>query len=146
MSDKSDHPTAGRRRKKSPLVAHLAPPVLPDHLRGDDDGPICCDEEKEAKRMRSASDTPRSVRGADPDDYDRVMGVNETVRFGAGDATDINSNQEGVANSSGNTDEARERTTANVAIPTPYTTSMEDDPGAGIDSRGYGRASLLVFE
>ena len=74
MSDRSDHPTAGKKRKhKSPAVAHVAPPVLSDHSRGDDDGPICSDEEKEAKR--SAFTTPRSVRGTDPDDYDRVMGV-----------------------------------------------------------------------
>ena len=60
--------------------------------------------------MRSVSTTPRSVRGTDPDDYDRVMGVSsvgpqETVRFGEGDATDIAGNREGVANNSGNTDE-----------------------------------------
>ena len=39
------------------------------------------------ERLRSTSTTPRSVRGADPDDYDRAMGVTsvgsrETVRFG----------------------------------------------------------------
>ena len=73
------------------------------------------------------------------------MGPQETVRFGEGDATDIesNDNQEGVANNSGSADEAREGATTNAAIPTPYTTSMEDDPGTGIDSRGYGRATLL---
>ena len=50
VSDRSEHPTAGRRRKhKIPAVAHLAPPVLRDHLRGDDDGPICSDKEKEVK-------------------------------------------------------------------------------------------------
>ena len=37
--------------------------------------------------MRSASTTPRSVRGTGPDEYDRVMGIpsvgsRETVRFG----------------------------------------------------------------
>ena len=71
------HPTAGRRRRrKSPAaVGHnmhdLALPSLPD-------------------RMRSASTTPRSVRGTDPNEYDRVMGVTsvgsrETVRFGEED-------------------------------------------------------------
>ena len=51
MSARSDHPTAGRRRKyKSPAtraaeeaIARLDPPVLPDHLRGDDDVPTCSD-------------------------------------------------------------------------------------------------------
>ena len=44
-----------------------------------------------AKRMRSASTTPRSIRGTDPDDYDQVMGVSsvgpqEKVGLGEGDA------------------------------------------------------------
>ena len=79
--------------------------MLPDHLRGDDDGPICSDEEKEGKRVRSASTT-----GTDPDDYDRVMGVSsvsphETAGFGEGDATDIHKNQKGVASNSGDIEE-----------------------------------------
>ena len=92
MSDMRDHPTAGRRRRhKSPAAGYLAPylepPMLPDHLRADDDGPTCSDEERGAKRMRSISTTPRSVRGTDPDEYDRVMGVTsvgsrEPVRWG----------------------------------------------------------------
>ena len=44
---------------------------LPDHLRDDADGPSRSDEEKGAKRLRSTSTTPRSVRGTDPDEYDR---------------------------------------------------------------------------
>ena len=77
MSSRSDHPTAGRRRKfKSPAtraawedaVSRLQP-TLPDHLR-DCDGPSGSDDEKEAK---PASTTPRSIRGTDPDDYDRVI-------------------------------------------------------------------------
>ena len=53
--------------------------------------------------MRSASTTPRSIRGTDPDDYDRVMGVNpsvgphEMVRFGEGNVTRIDVDQDGVA-------------------------------------------------
>ena len=72
------HPTAGRRRRhKSPAAVpdmhdlHL--PSLPDHLRTDADGPSY--DEKGAKRLRSTSTTPRSVRGTDPVDYDRAMGV-----------------------------------------------------------------------
>ena len=72
----SEHPTAGRRRKhKSPPILYLDPPSLLDHLREDDDGATCSGEEKEVKRVRSAPTIPRSVRGADPDDNDRVTGV-----------------------------------------------------------------------
>ena len=49
MSDMREHPTAGRRRRhKSPAINNLAPPTLPDHLRDDEDGPTCSDEEKRA--------------------------------------------------------------------------------------------------
>ena len=92
MSDTREHPTAGRRRRhKSPAVGQAVfpstLPSLPDHLRAVADGPSCSDDEKGAKRLRSASTTPRSVRGTDPDEYDRVMGVtsvdsHETARFG----------------------------------------------------------------
>ena len=62
-------------RPAEKVVARLQPPTLPDYLRGDDgDGPSGSREETEAKRLRSASTTPRSARGTDPDDYDRVMG------------------------------------------------------------------------
>ena len=62
MSDMRDHPTAGKRRRhKSPAAgypaSHLAHPMLPDHLRVGEDGPTGSDEEKGAKRMRSASTT-----------------------------------------------------------------------------------------
>ena len=99
MSDRSNHPTGGRRRKfKSPATravweeatARSQPPALPDHLRGDDDGLTCSDEEKEA--------------------YDRVMGVSsvsprETAGFGEGNATDVEENHDGVANISGDIEE-----------------------------------------
>ena len=79
----------------------LAPPSLPDDLRDDEDGPTCSDEEKGAKRMRSASTTPRSLTGTDPDDDDRFMGVTsvgppETVRFGEGNVTEFEVDQDGV--------------------------------------------------
>ena len=89
MSDMREHLTAGRqRRHKSPAVSSLTPPSLPGHLR-DEAGPTCSDDEKGAKRMRSASTTPRSHRGTDSDDYDRALGLTsvgrqETVRFGDG--------------------------------------------------------------
>ena len=78
------------------------PPSLPDHLRDDEDGPSRSEEEKEAKRLRSASTTPRSFRGTDPDDYDRVMGVasvgpQETVELGERSDSDLEVNQDGAA-------------------------------------------------
>ena len=49
--------------------------------------------------MRSASTTPRSLRGTDPDDYDRVWELpqwvpKKTVRFGEGYATEFEVDQE----------------------------------------------------
>ena len=74
MTDESSHPTAGRRRRHRnpaavPVVHDLPLPLLPDHLRTDEDGPSCSDDEKGTKRLRSTSTTLRSVRGTDPDDY-----------------------------------------------------------------------------
>ena len=82
----------------------LALPSLPDHLRADADGPSCNDDKKGAKRMRSASTTPRSVRGTDPDEYDRVVRVTsavscETVSFGEEDVSGPGGNQDGIAQS-----------------------------------------------
>ena len=70
------------------------------------------------------------------------VGPQETVRVGEEDAPDIDDNQEGFANNSGNTGEAREGANTDAAIPTPCTTSMENDPGAGIGPTGY-RSALL---
>ena len=84
-------------------------PSLPEHLRTDADGPSCSDEEK-TKRLRSTSTTPRSIRGTDRDDYDRVMGVTsvgsrETVRFGEGNDPEAEENLDGVAHNSVDLDE-----------------------------------------
>ena len=50
-------------------------PRLLDHL-GAEDGPSQAEEEeKEAKRQRSASTTPRSASGTLPHEYGMVMGV-----------------------------------------------------------------------
>ena len=110
MSDMRYHPTAGRRRRhKSPAVEPHRPPSLPGHLRDDEDGPSCSEVAKEAKRLRSASTTPRSFRGTDPDDYDQVMGVTsvgrrETVGLGKGSDSDLEVDQDGVANNSNQND------------------------------------------
>ena len=65
------------------------------------------------------------------------MGV--TVRFGEGSVTDIDDNQEGVANNSGDIDEAREGASINTTVPNLH----ENDPGACRDLRGSGKANLL---
>ena len=86
------------------------------------------EEEKEAKRPRSISTTPRSGKGLEPYEYDRLMGVpsvgssSEEIRDGEG--TEIEENlQVGVTNDS---------------IPRPDSSS-----GVGKNSRGIGSASLL---
>ena len=70
------HPTAGRRRRhKSPAAVPIVPdlplPRLLDHMVAED-GPSDTEEEKEVKRYRSASNTPRST--TPPHDCDMVMG------------------------------------------------------------------------
>ena len=119
--------------------------TLPDHLRGDDNGPTCSDEEKEAKRMRSASiSTPGSLRGSDPNDNHWIMGVSsvgphKTARSGEGNTTDADENQEGIADNSGDIEEIR----GGVSINATTQPSSGNDSGAGRDSWGYGRATLL---
>ena len=58
--------------------------------------------------MRTASTTPRSFRGTDPDEYDRVMGVTSVVRFGEGNARESEVDQEGVAHNSDELNENRQ--------------------------------------
>ena len=87
--------------------------------------------------MRSASTTPRSVRGTDPDAYDQVMGVTsvgslETVRLGKKNETGREVDQDRVAN---NSDDLNEKVNPD----------HEDDSGVGGSSRGYGSASLAEF-
>ena len=141
MASSSGHPTSGRRGKyKSPATRAaeeaadlLEPLLLPERLRGDD-GPSGNEEESEAKRPRSTSTTPKSGRGIDPDDYDRLMGISsvnpsEEDRFGDWDVTDMEAVEEGVANDS--------------MTPTSMFSGSGNCPGADVESRGYGRASLM---
>ena len=115
MASGSGHRTATtptrRRKYKGPATRavkeaadRLEPPVLTEYLRGDD-GPSGNKEENDAKRPRSTSTTPKSARGMDPDEYDRMMGISsvhpsEGDRFGDGDVTDTEGMEEGVANDS----------------------------------------------
>ena len=89
MTDQDQgHPTAGRRRRhKSPAAVPIVHD-LPLHM-GAEDGPSDAAEEKEAKRYRSASTTPRSATGTLPPDYDMGVGIapvepQESVRFEGG--------------------------------------------------------------
>ena len=140
------HPTAGIRRKyKSPAtraveeaVERLQPPI-PEYLKGDDeDGTSGSEEEKDAKRLRSTSTTPRSGRGTDPDDYDRVMGISsaqpsEIGRFGDGNVTDVEGIDQGVANDS--------------EVSTPLTSNLGTFPGVCRDSTHLEiQVSLNVYK
>ena len=70
----------------------------------------------------------------DPDEYDRLMGISsvktsEGDRFGDGDVTDTEEMEEGAANDS--------------ITSTPIVSGSGNCPGANLDSRGYGSASLI---
>ena len=136
-------PTAGRRRKYKSCATRAAEeaadrleqPVLPElsYLRGHD-GPSDNEEENDAKRPRSTSTTPKSARGMDPDEYDRMMGVSsahpsEGDRFGDGNVTDTEEMGHGVANGS-------------TAL-TPIVSGLGSCPGADLDLKGCGSARLL---
>ena len=103
---------------------HLVPSMR-DYVGANSDGPSCSEEDKETKRMRSASTTPRSER-------DQVMGVTsvasrDSVRFGEGNDPET----EDVPNE-GDLDE------------TPDNDMYHDaDPGAGEIQGGNGSATLL---
>ena len=76
-----DHPTQGRRRRhKSPsnlsAAQQLPVPRLLDHMNVAD-GPSDDEEEKDAKRQRSAPTTPRSTSSIHPNEYDEVMGITQ---------------------------------------------------------------------
>ena len=153
VTDEQRHPTAGRRgRHKSPAVVPdmhgLTIPTLPDHLRIEADGPSCSDDEKGAKRLRSTSTAPRSVRGTAPDEYDRVMGVTsvgsretsptsvgsrETVRFEEESDPKTGENVEGVAHNLVDLDETQE----------DEDLLSDANLGAGETLRGLGSASLV---
>ena len=72
----SNHPIVGRRRKhegpRTGIYARIASASLTAALRGSSDG----EADKEATRPRSTPTTPKSGRGLDPFEYDRLIGVN----------------------------------------------------------------------
>ena len=87
--------------------------------------------------MRSTFTTPRSVKGTDTDEYDRVMGVasvgcRETVRFGEENVSGLEENPEGVAHNSVDLDETLEGDDL----------CHVNDSGADENSKGIRSASL----
>ena len=84
----------------------------------------------------STSTTPRSGRGTDPDEYDRIMGLSsvqspEMERFGDGNVTDTEETDQGVA----------------TQWRQPHIASgLGNCPGADLDSRGCGRGSANLAE
>ena len=111
-------------------AASLPLPRLPGHLI---DGPSDDEKENEAKRPRSTSTTPKSGKRMDPDDYDRVMGINsadffsEENRCGDGELTDTENPVEGIANNSGTSVDSH--------------SGIGSCPGAAESSKGCGSAS-----
>ena len=142
MTDQADHPTAGKRRRhKSPAsippVHDLPLPRLLDHT-GAEDGPSCSEEEKDAKRQRSASATPRSTMGTLPYEYDRVMGVasvgsHESVTFGEGNDPEIEDTPDTVAHN--REEEVNEGQEEGVD-------QCDVTPGVGEFHRGFGSVSF----
>ena len=110
-------------------------PRLLDHVGAD--GPSDAEEEKEAKRYRSASTAPRSATGTLPHGYDMVMGnapvePHESVRFEEGDDSEFQDVVEKAA-----------RSREFLEQPNLGEEKSQDDTfGAGEFHGGYGSASL----
>ena len=104
---------------------------------GAEDAPSCSEQEKEAKRQRSASTTPRSTMGTLPYEYDRVMGAasvgsQESVRFGEENDPETEDVQDTVAHSPEDLDQTYEE----------EGTYHDANPGIGEFHGGFGSASL----
>ena len=109
---------------------------LLNHMGADGDSPSCSEEEKEVKRLRSASTTPRSQGGTQPNDYDQIMGANsvgsrESVRFGEESDPETEEVSGEVVHDSVDLDETLDNDQYRDA-----------DPGVDEIQGGYGRASL----
>ena len=108
-------------------------PRLLDHM-GAEDGPSEPEEEeKEAKRQRSASTTPRSTSGTLPHEYDMVMGIapaesQESERFEEGNDSDFQ--------------DAEETTAQSREPPEVHNNPITETIGSGEFYGGYGNSSL----
>ena len=136
MTEQSSHPTSGRRRRHKspasiPLVHDLPLPRLLD--QGRRSRTILREEEKDAKRQRSASTTPRSTMGTLPYEYDRIMGVasvgsHESVRFGEENDPETGDVQDTVAHNREELNQTHDEESG----------QHDETPGVG----GVGSASL----
>ena len=91
---RDNSPTQGRRRRRKspasiPSTQQLPLPRLLDHMNAADGPSEVEEEEKDAKRQRSAPTTPRSTSSILPHEYDEVMGIapvepHESERFEEG--------------------------------------------------------------
>ena len=136
MTDHSqDRPTQGRRRRQKspasvPSTHHLPLPRLLDHLNVADGPSEAEEEEKDAKRPRSASTTPRTASETLPHEYDMVMGIapvepQESERLEEGNDSDFQ--------------DAEETTTRE---PDTHDGTIAETLGAGEIHGGYGSATL----
>ena len=111
-------------------------PRLLDHM-GAEDGLSCSEEEKDAKRQRSASTTPSSTMGTLPYEYDRVIGVasvgsQESERFGERSDPEAEDTPDTVAH---NREEVNQNQEGEVD-------HRDVTPGVGKLHGGFGSASL----
>ena len=127
------------------MHADLPLPRLLDQM-GAEDGPSDAEEEKEAKRYRSTSttprsttprsSTPRSTSGTLPHEYDTVMGIApveppESERFEEGDDSDYHHAEDAAAHNR----EIVDKPVKEEEQPVTDTTGIEE-------FQGYGGASL----
>ena len=121
-----------------PPMHGLPLPRLLDHMCAEDrPSDAGAEEEKEAKRYRSASSTPRSTSGTLPHDYDMVMGIapvepQESVRFEEGNNSEFQDVDDTAAHSQESHDLPKNTETHSVT----------ESVGAGEFFGGYGSASL----
>ena len=73
-SSTARHPTGGRRRKVKGQRPSRAASTARSSMPAEGDSSDELEDEKEAKRPRSTSTTPRSGKGLEPYEYDKLMG------------------------------------------------------------------------
>ena len=129
-SSKRNHLTGGRRRRmKNPASQPALPDLLPPLEENvSSDG---LEDEKDAKRPRSTSTTPRSGKGLEPYEYDRLMGApsvgSTSDELGDGEGTEAD-----------NLEENPDLGGTNDSLP-----GLESGSGVGESLRGVGSASHL---
>ena len=118
---KRDHPTPGRRRKMKGPASQPALPDLPPPLEdASSDG---FEDEKDAKRPRSTSTTPRSGKGLEPYEHNLLMGV-----------PSVGSTSEEVGDKEGAEADNLEEN-SNLGVTNDSLPELESGSGAGESSR-----------